>query len=384
MDRTTTSEIEIFRAGSHVAVNGTPVTVSHADLAAIAEAYDPALGEAPLVVGHPKLNAPAYGWVRGLRAEGGVLFAAPDQVDEQFAGLVKAGRFKKRSASFFLPGSPGNPTPGQMYLRHVGFLGAAAPAVPGLRDASFAADDAALVVEFAEPDRWYAFRAIADLMRRFREFVVARDGVEQADQVMPSWQIDSIADAGRVPSDVAPSFAAPAALPTDPDPETDMSEQQTADFAARDSALSAREREIAERETKLRAQEEVTRRAAVVEFAAGLVTAGRLLPRQQAPVVELLARLEAEPQTLSFAAADGATVEQPGAEVLRELLSALPVQVAFGELGGGGDPVADVAFAAPNGVQVDRDRLELLGRAQAYQRTHPNTPFADAVRAVGG
>ena len=111
---------EIFRAGTRTDANGNTVTITHADLAAAAQAYDPKVHEAPIVIGHPKADAPTYGWVSGLKAENGVLMADFDQVDEGFADLVKAGRYKKVSASFYLPTSPNNPKPGVWTLRHVG------------------------------------------------------------------------------------------------------------------------------------------------------------------------------------------------------------------------------------------------------------------------
>jgi hypothetical protein len=143
-------QLHIFRAGRHQPMQGGALEFREADLAATAAAYDPALGEAPLVVGHPKTDAPAYGWVRALRAEGGDLVAEPHQVEPAFAEMVQAGRFKNISASFYTPNHPSNPKPGAFYLKHVGFLGAAAPAVKGLRDVAFAADEADVVtLEFA-------------------------------------------------------------------------------------------------------------------------------------------------------------------------------------------------------------------------------------------
>jgi hypothetical protein len=47
----------------------------------------------------------------------------------EFAQLLREGRFKKRSVSLFP----------DLRLRHVGFLGAAAPAVAGLKDVAFSA-----------------------------------------------------------------------------------------------------------------------------------------------------------------------------------------------------------------------------------------------------
>ena len=88
--------------------------------------------EPPLTVGHPENNSPAYGWVEGLKSivkDGAkVLMAKFRQVAPDFEDLVKQGLFKKRSASFYPDGR----------LRHVGFLGAAPPAVKGLADMEFA------------------------------------------------------------------------------------------------------------------------------------------------------------------------------------------------------------------------------------------------------
>ena len=102
--------------------------------------------EAPIVIGHPSDNAPAYGWVSGLSFdEGAGLEAEPAQVEAQFAEMVADGRFKKVSASFYTPESASNPAPGVYYLRHVGFLGAQPPAVKGLKPVAFAEDDEGVV-----------------------------------------------------------------------------------------------------------------------------------------------------------------------------------------------------------------------------------------------
>lgn len=147
--------IEIFTSGKHTDNAGVARPFSDADLAASAAAYDPALHEAPLVIGHPKTDAPAYGWVQRLLAEAGRLIAIPAQVRAEFSEQVEAGAYKKVSASFYPPDSARNPKPGVWYLRHVGFLGAQPPAVKGLRPIEFDdADDAvAIDIEFNEaPD----------------------------------------------------------------------------------------------------------------------------------------------------------------------------------------------------------------------------------------
>jgi hypothetical protein len=147
--------LHIFRAGRHTPMAGAALDFAAADLAGCAAAYDPARFEAPLVIGHPRLDAPAYGWVAALEEEDGGLFATPRQVDPAFARLVEAGRYKKISASFFRPDAAENPAPGHWYLRHVGFLGAVELAVQGLRPIQFAAAGAGIVtIEFAAVEGW--------------------------------------------------------------------------------------------------------------------------------------------------------------------------------------------------------------------------------------
>lgn len=122
-----TNWIEVLRTGEHTASSGRKVSITPETLTALVANYDPAYFEAPLVVGHPKDNAPAYGWVESLKAEGGRLFAKFKQVHDGFREAVRSGAFKNRSVAFYNDLDGRGP-----YLRHVGFLGAAPPAVKGL------------------------------------------------------------------------------------------------------------------------------------------------------------------------------------------------------------------------------------------------------------
>lgn len=342
MTEPTPKLIEIFRAGKHTDVNGNTREFTQADIAAIAESYDAASSEAPLVVGHPKINAPAYGWVQGLSVDGDVLLAKPHQVDAEFADMVNAGRFKKRSASFFLPDSPGNPKPGQFYLRHVGFLGGAAPAVKGLREFSFADDSG--YIEFSEDSRWYSMSQIAGLFRGLRDWLIEKDGLETADRVIADWQIQNIQDAARPPSDAANlSYSAPGVEPLSNDKDTDMTDK-TAEFAERESALQARQQEIADREAKVAESEAKVKRTEVTEFASALVTEGKLLPKDKATAIELLLAMPAD-ATLSFADGDN-NVSKPAAELMRDFLTGLPKIISFAEKSGGENATIDFADSA--------------------------------------
>ncbi|WP_345193193.1 hypothetical protein, partial [Kistimonas scapharcae] len=175
--------IHIFRSGTHTDSTGITTRFSEEAIKASVAAYNPTLHEAPIVVGHPKDNGPAYGWVSQLRFDEHGLEAEPHQIDADFEELVKAGRYKKISASFYTPDSPNNPVPGVYYLRHVGFLGAQPPALKGLKPVSFNEQEEGLL-EFSAP---YDTLTIASVFRRLREFLIDKFSREEADEVIASW-----------------------------------------------------------------------------------------------------------------------------------------------------------------------------------------------------
>lgn len=132
--------IDVLKTGTFTANNGKAVAFTGEDLDAIRDGYDPENRKAPLVFGHPKENGPAFGWAKELRRVGGKLQARFDQVSDTVKDLVQKGHYKKVSLSLF---------PDKKTLRHVGLLGAAQPAVPGLGDVAFVGSNDALVFEFA-------------------------------------------------------------------------------------------------------------------------------------------------------------------------------------------------------------------------------------------
>lgn len=146
MTLTTIGPIEIFREGTFTPQEGKPLTFGAADLKAIADGYN-ANAEAPIVVGHPQTDTPAFGWVDKLTFKDGKLLATIKDVVAEFADMVKNGHYRKVSASLFAPKNAANPVPGTWYLKHVGFLGGAAPAVTGLKSVQLAAPSD--TVEFA-------------------------------------------------------------------------------------------------------------------------------------------------------------------------------------------------------------------------------------------
>jgi len=361
--------ITIFRTGRHVASSGQSIEFSAADMEACVKSYDPKLHEAPIVVGHPRADAPAYGWIDSLSFADGQLSAEPHQVDAEFQELVKQGRFKKVSASFYLPDSPQNPVPGTYYLRHVGFLGAQPPAVKGLKAASFGEADAG-VIEFGD----WGDTAASKLFYGLREFLIDKFGMEDADKALPGYLLDSLDDFARKPEDEAepePSYSEPKPEPA-PEP--------SAEFVEAKAQLDARAAELAAKEAELATQAAAARRREMVAFCEDLTKSGRVPPNQAPALVEFMMQL-GEGNAVEFAEGKAETP----LSWLKGFLQALPKQVEFSEQLKP-EPAAQpttIVFAPAPGFTASADKLEAHAKAKAYQEAHPGTDFIQAVKAVG-
>lgn len=372
------ARIEVFRPGSFTPMEGEAITFSAADLKAMADAYDLETAPAPIVVGHPGTDMPAYGWVKGFDYDDQSerLFADLHEIEPKFAGLVKQGRFKKVSMCFFAPNQSANPNPGAWYPKHVGFLGAAAPAVSGLKNVEFSNEESVtFTADFGER----GFEETASLMRKLREFIIEHFGKDEADAALPSYHIEWLGDMEIEDRDT-PLFSDGGAAQPAPKPDTPPKKKEPdvatkpddAAFAAREASFKAREDALTERENKNAREENAA-------FAEGLVEAGRLIPASKDKVVAILNALPGE-ASVSFA--EGGEKIAPGA-ALREVLEAQPKIVSFGELDLPGSPgdARPASFAA-DGNPVDPAGLATHNKALEYQRTNPGTEYMTAVAAV--
>lgn len=324
--------MQIFRAGTHTDSRGRTLTFSAADIAATAAAYTPDVHEAPLVVGHPAMDDPAYGWVESLAATGdGVLEATAHQVDPAFAEMVADGRFKRVSASFYAPDAATNPAPGVWYLRHVGFLGAHPPAVKGLRPVQFsagAAADGLVTIEFSTPAEdamtttATTDSAVAVLAQLTKERAALDEARRQLDQERAAL------DAERA------AFAETAA-----------------------AAAAQKRRDTAE---------------SIVE---ACIAAGQIVPKGRQQLVEFVAWLN-DAETVSFGE-DEADRKTPAAW-FRNWLQSLPRTVRYGEVAGGAAAVAARAGAAIDPVAT----ANLARRKMASEAFGGALDPRDAVAAV--
>ncbi|EAQ6105686.1 peptidase [Salmonella enterica] len=375
--------IHIFRAGTHTDMHGRQINFSDADLNEIAQSYNPALHEAPVVVGHPKTDAPSYAWVSGIKKDRDGLKAEPRDIDPQFAELVRKRRYSKVSASFYCPDSPGNPTPGKYYLRHVGFLGAQPPAIKGLKQVSFAEDEEG-VVEFAD----WSLQTTASLFSRIRDFIISQFGIEKADSVVPDYMIDSLRDeaARTTMTDATPAFSDPVGIPAEDaiQPVAEKPAPTPPEEPAVDKELQAKlqkenddlKRQIEER-NKAEAQRVATERHnANVAFADSLVSDARLAPAGKGLVVAVLDALGGGDEPVSFSE-NGS--EQPLVDAFKTQMKKARPLLDFGEVATADN--TDRSAIPAEFAEADPARLEMHTKAVALMKAE-NITYEAAVRRL--
>ena len=332
--------IEIFRAGTY----GEKGKFSADDLDCVVSNYDPDTHEAPACIGHPADNLPAYGWASRLMRQGDTLLAKFKEVDPAFESAVKAGRFKKRSAAFYLDDA------GRIQnLRHVAFLGAQVPAVKGLKNLNF--DDNGR--KFTEVDFGEEESVTAETDKTIREQVAAFFA-EMFGKKTGEGATFSESDAKRIATEAATAAATP--LQTKIDELESKLTKQTTEFAERESKISVSE-------TKLRSVDAVNK----------LKVAGRWVPAFEKMglglVFDELAKITV---TVEFGEGDAKKKITP-LETLVLFLEGLPKIVPGGR-------VVEVA-AAQRGKNSTGDPLTDAAKARQKEK---NITFAEALSQVAG
>jgi hypothetical protein len=359
--------LRILKTGTFTDRHGTPITISPEMLERVVSNYNPELSETPLVVGHPKHDAPAYGWVEKFKVVGDELLALPKQVAPEFTEAVKAGRYKKISCAIREDGS----------IRHIGFLGAEPPAVKGLGSAEFSdGDKPKFEVELGE-EEWRTtrnlFLSVVDMLRRLRDKIIDEDGVDAADKVAHSstldWMLRDLDNLVEKPREFSEPFSkesgvdikqleaalekATKLIGSQEDTIAQLSEKSTSledTVTELKSKLDGQFTAIAEGERKRISRE-------FAEFCEPMVSAGAMTPYAKSIAVELCDRLQGVTE-VELSEGDGEAKKVPAVEALKGLLSALPHGVELGE----------VATRRSAGGQVDlSDSDQLLSAAQDYQ-----------------
>lgn len=254
------SWIEIARAGTFTDSAGRPQTFTDSDLAAIANAYDPAKRDCPLVFGHPKTDAaPAFGWAEKLKAEGGKLLAQFGQVPDAVKKIVADGHYRHVSMSLM---------PDRVTLRHVALLGAAQPAIDGLKAVELRSRNDSITIDFVKGDNMPgddAQREIGALKERIA--ALEKENASLKEQAKGQKEGKEKAEAEKKAAE-------------------EKEAKTAADFAAYKGAIENEKREAR---------------------VAALVESGRVKPAEKADVLSFAMALASQNTTVDFAAPDGKT-----------------------------------------------------------------------------
>jgi hypothetical protein len=344
----------MFRAGDYRAQGKGLVTIE--DLDRVVGAYNPSFHEAPVTVGHPKDNAPAFAWVEAVKREGDTLLYREKDADPQFCDARSKGRFKKRSASFYADGA------GKMLgLRHVGWLGALPPEVKGLADVKF--DEQKQFTEFAEADfeEGQVEKSMAD---QVKDAVgdLFRSMWGGADRGPKNFSED---DARRIATEAATAAAAPL----------------QAKIVTLEASLATQATNFAERERKLAGGEVEQRASAAI---AKLKAAGKWIPafdKMGAPL--LFAELARSTSTVEFGEeeVEGKKVAKKVAplDLLVNFLEGLPKVVPAGTHFSG--QAADRATVVDFGEKADPNSVQLHQLAQK-RAGEKNISYGEALTQV--
>lgn len=295
--------IPIFKTGKHTDSQGNTSSYDEAFLDGIVNKYNPAAHEAPVVIGHPKNNAPAWAWIEGLKREGQTLYMTMKDMVPAFAEMLKLKMFKKRSISLYPDGS----------VKHVGFLGATPPAVKGLEDIAFNEGDQ-ITIEFEEGGSMLEEikKMFADMTTQIKGMMATKgESTDMTEQEIQQKINDGIAAALK---------------------------KKDAEFA---EATTKKETEFSERESALKKKEDALKteaterkKAVVVDFCEGLKKQGKLIPAMEKlgmGISEFMNQISTIETTIEFSEGDK-KVNQTPLEFMQAFLTALPKAIEFGEV----------------------------------------------------
>lgn len=378
---------DLFKTGTHKDTTGVEHKITGAELQAIEKKFSELNDDSPLVVGHPETNSPAYGWLKKVKVFGDKLMGMAEDVIPEFAEAVNKRMFKKISLSLRPDFS----------IRHVGFLGAAPPAVKGLIPVPvgcFAEGPGDFTIEFSEEelnfsDDWsqYKIRSIGNVVQRLRDFIVEKFGIEAADKVADQWTIDNLKE-DPPPPDKEIAEAIPGGFTEHTTPGRGKEDKPmevkktetpaaapTGEFAERVATLETQNATLLEENKTLKRKGLEDKARDFVEKAA---QAGRVPAKFVRGLIELVVDLQQQNQEINFSE----TEKKPAGTLLMEFIESAPVQVPTKEVG---TPAVDetqgetsAEFSESN---TKPERLELHKKAKALQRKE-KISFSEALEKV--
>ncbi|MBR2059690.1 MAG: hypothetical protein IKC23_10565 [Fibrobacter sp.] len=372
--------VEAFKVGKVTDMAGKEHEFSESDLNDLNEGIHNQLDagyQPPMVKGHPQLDDPRVASIVDSKVEDNVLKVKLNDVNPDFAEEVKKGGFKYLSAAIYSNLKKG--------LRHLGALGAHAPAMKGMAplcfgEGMFADQDKDATEQdvsvFAEPFAWdrlvprsvfeslvYKISGIGRMFRSQREQLIEKDGIEAADKVFPEYAIKDIEEVESVlkdakdfpeqpkpvvekPAESTASFGepnepgpdSPENGKQDPQPTTPPHDEPTASIPEGNSSEAAR---LSEENAALKAENEALKadklaaqrqkaEAAFSETLDNAIAEGRCTQIMKDNLMKVFGAMQALPVDGEGCFGEGDERINP-MQILDEAVKAMPKIVSFGE-----------------------------------------------------
>lgn len=314
--------IPVFKTGTHINSEGVKSTWTEADLDAIASKYNPAEHEAPVVIGHPEKDSPAWGWVEAVKREGNLLYVKYKNIIPEFAEMVKKGMFKKRSIALYP----------DMTLKHVGYLGAMPPAVKGLPDVAFSGDEEkCMIIEFEEYN---------PPCPPLEKGGINQNRKEARSMKFFEWMKKKAKDEGVELEDLpvtAQSFSeADIQAKVEAKVEVEVEKRVKAKEMEFSEAQKRKETELKTREDALKTQEAEAKKREISSFCEQLQKEGKLTPAQMKygmGMQTFMEKISEVQETIEFSEGNEKKKQTPF-EYFKSFLSSFKKQIEFGEFAG--------------------------------------------------
>jgi len=180
-----------MKPGTFKDFSGVERTFTPEDIASIAKGVQAQVGNSympPMVKGHPATDSLRVASIVDAKVgDKNILMLKVDKAEPKFAEEVKNGEYPYVSVALYKDYSKG--------IKHLGALGAAAPAIKGLEPVQLAEGEE--VICFASNFGYnlqYVINTIGKFFRRLREKLIEDSGIEAADDIYSEWDIRLLED----------------------------------------------------------------------------------------------------------------------------------------------------------------------------------------------
>jgi hypothetical protein len=376
-------KIPFIRTGRFTDKNGTTAEIKPETLDKIiasTRSYPYQNGEFPVVIGHPKEDSPAWGWIskNSIVKEKNILSALAD--DSSFAAEFREWISKKLYKTVSVALRP------DWSIKHIGFLGAQPPAVTGLPAVEFSSSPNDIIIELSEGVlSAKQFGLLSSLFSGIKNYFIEKEGEEKAEELIPSSSLEEMTKPAEETEQKEE------AVPDDEKAEENSEEETPAGKEEEETDPSKKkkgaEKNLSERfialQLELKAAQEETeklKRAAKrkehLAFCESAEAAVKIKPAERNAILGLMEILDSAP-ALEFSEGDE-TISVNPLEAFKEIIKNQKPVVELSEIAARDKAVTVKKEGSP--AEISKRAIEIKSDAE---KLGESMNFAEAVTLAG-